>query len=75
MESRETIRGRPRAPRGWMERTEVAALVGINKQNVLIWEREGRLPKGKMFGNVKVWRRDVIERFLVTLEVEPEDVA
>lgn len=66
---------RPEPPQGWIMRDEVAAMVGINNQRVLPWEKAGRLPKGKMYGNVKVWKRGTIERFMVTLEVEPEDAA
>lgn len=67
--------GRPAIPAGWITREEVARIVGIGKQRVLPWEAKGQLPKGKKFGNVKVWRRDVIERFMETLEVEQEDAA
>lgn len=69
-----TRRGKPVIPAGWIERDEVAAIVGIHRQSVLLWERDGKLPKGKRWGNVKVWKRSTIERFMVTLEVE-EDAA
>lgn len=58
-------------PAGWLTRKEVAQLAGINAQRVLQWEKVGKFPAGKMFGNVKVWSCKVIERYLETLEVEP----
>ena len=67
-------KGRSLAPAGWMTRDEVAAMVGIHQQNVLLWERDGKLPKGKKHGNIKVWKRTVMERYLETLTVE-EDAA
>lgn len=68
-------RGKPRAPEGWMERKETAQMVGCNVSTLWRWEAEGRMPKGKMYGNMKLWKRAVIERFLETLEVEQEDAA
>lgn len=75
MEVKTRIRGRVVAPAGWLTRDQVAAMVGIHRQKVLQWEAAGKLPTGKMHGNVKVWRQAAIERFLVNLEVAPEDAA
>ena len=65
-------RGKPHTPAGWMERKETAQMVGCDVSTVWRWEAEGRMPKGKMFGNMKLWKRSVIERFLETLTVEEE---
>lgn len=62
--------GRPsHIPAGWIERPEVAAMLGVQLVTVSRWEASGRLPEGKRWGNLKLWNKDGMERFVKTLDV------
>lgn len=68
-------RGRPNSPPGWLDRQQLAAHIGVGTQRIAAWEKAGKLPKGKMWGTLKVWNVAEIENFLGTLEVKQEGEA
>jgi len=52
---------------------QVAALLGVCRQTIYIWERKGTFPpRIRLSPGRVVWSREVVERFIVERTMEAE---